>query len=125
MAMLCITFLAAETITYLAILILWLFGWSVLFNLPFFEYIILSLGIFAILGGTYFILEYFRKKGQIECNLADMRAKRRQMKKMKKFLSSKYLTLSLLGMIILAFSITSIEFLCSAWIPALLLKCSN
>jgi hypothetical protein len=119
MVYVCSIFLFASGAIYFIILLLWLLGFSLLALTSFSHYLILVVGAFSIWMGVYFIYEYINKKGELECKIGDIKSRKKTMSKIQKLVTSKITILSTLGIIVLAFTVNSVEFLCSAGLPAI------
>jgi hypothetical protein len=119
MVYVCSIFLFASGVIYFIILLLWLLGFSLLALTSFSHYLILVVGAFSIWMGVYFIYEYINKKGELECKIGDIKSRKKTMSKIQKLVTSKITILSTLGIIVLAFTVNSVEFLCSAGLPAI------
>lgn len=78
----------------------------------------LIIGLFALYYGINSIYEFIKAKGYIECKLSNNKTRQQSMSKIRELMKEK-LTLSVIfGIIVLAFVVNSIEFLCSAALPA-------
>lgn len=109
------TFLLASGVMYFIILAGWLnlfmvVGWS--------QWVLFAVGAFAILTGLYSLQDFYKKGGKIVCEVGDLNSKKKTMNKIKDIVHSP-LTLATLGATIaLAFAVNTIEFVCSAGLPA-------
>lgn len=109
-------FLTTGTIMYFAILA----GWLHLFNfLGFSKWILYAVGGFALWFGIYSIYDFIRKGGQITCDIGDIDSRKKTMLKIKTIAKSPITIASIFGTILLAIAVNSIEFVCSAGLPAI------
>jgi hypothetical protein len=82
----------------------------------------LAVGLLSLGGGVSAFGELAREKGAVTCKLSDMEGRKKLMGRMKD-LVSRPLNLALIGgVIVLAFMVNSVEFLCSAAMPAVFTK---
>lgn len=111
------TFLAATGVMYFIILYLYLFGWAYLTYIGYAQWVIIGASIFAIGSGAYFVIDYIRTKGKVECKVGDFKQRKKTMDRIKNIVHSPFTIPSFLAIVILAFSINLIEFICSIGIP--------
>ncbi len=76
------------------------------------------IGFFALWVGVVDLYESIRNKGKAVCEVGDSESKSRTMEKIRKTVMAPLSFGGLLAIISLAFVVNSIEFLCSAAIPA-------
>lgn len=78
----------------------------------------LIIGLFALYYGINSIYEFIKAKGYIECKLSNNKTRQQSMSKIRELMKEKLTISVIFGIIILAFVVNSIEFLCSAALPA-------
>ncbi len=113
------TFLMASGILYYIILALWLNGWNAINYVISADYILTGAGIFALVSGIYFIYEFIKSGGQLECKVADSTSRKKTMSKIKDIVHSPFTLPTFLALVALAFAINLLEFVCSVALPAL------
>ncbi len=77
------------------------------------------IGCFALYVGLINLKIYFIDKGHVSCKVQNSEAKTKTMNKIQKLVHSEISLMTILGIIALAFVINSIEFVCSAALPAI------
>ncbi len=113
------TFLAASGILYFLILSLWLGGWQYLNYLAGAGKILKAAGVFALGTGIYFIYDFIKSGGKIECKVGDFKSRQKTMSKIQKIVHSPLTIPTFIALIFLAFAINLTEFVCSIGLPAL------
>lgn len=113
------TFLFASGAMYFAILVLWMAGWQFLDMLGFSKWVLIGVGGFAVWTGIYNLLDFYRKGGKIVCEVGDIQSRKRTRTKIQTIVSSPITILSFFAVLALAFAVNSIEFVCSAGLPAI------
>lgn len=113
------TFLGASGIIYFLILTLWLNGWSYLNYIIGAAWIIKFAAVFALGTGAYFIYDYIKSKGKVECKVGDFKSRKKTMDKIKDIVHSPFTIPTFFGLVLLAFAINLSEFVCSIGLPAL------
>jgi len=78
----------------------------------------IGIGLVAMGGGIINIREFIKTKGAIVCEVGGAETKKKTMSRMERIVSSPLTAATIAGIIALAFVINSIEFVCSAAIPA-------
>ncbi len=111
------TFLFASGVIYFIILFLYMFGWSFIKYLGYSQFVIIGAGFFALICGIYFIYDYIKSKGNVECEVGDFKSKKKTMEKIKEIVHSPLTIPTFLAIILLAFSVNLLEFICSIGIP--------
>jgi hypothetical protein len=110
------TFVTTEAIIYFLVLA----GWLNLFQfLGFSTWIIYVVGIFALWMGISSLNEYIKTKGNITCKVGNVELKRKTILKIKDIVHSPVTIASITATILLAIVVNSIEFVCSAGLPAI------
>lgn len=110
------TFVTTEAIMYFLVLA----GWLNLFEfIGISKWILYIVGAFALWSGAYSINDFIKKGGQITCEVGDLQSKRKTMTKIQDIINSPISIASIFALIILAIVVNSIEFVCSAGLPAI------
>ena len=110
-------FLFASGALYFAILALWFFGWlSIETLLP--PYIFQVVGLFAVGFGLYLGYDLWKNGGEAVCRV-DMKSKRKTQSRIRSIIENPFTFATLVSTVVLAFAINSIEFVCSAGLPAI------
>ena len=78
----------------------------------------LLIGLFALYYGIMSIYEYVKSGGYIECKLSNNQTRQKSMLKIRELMKEKLSLIVICGIIMLAFVVNSVEFLCSAALPA-------
>lgn len=78
----------------------------------------ITIGLFAIYFGTMCIHEYIKNKGMVQCKLSKNKTRKKAMNKIEKLAMAKLSFATIMGIVFLAFVVNSVEFLCSAALPA-------
>jgi len=76
------------------------------------------IGLVALGGGILQMREVIKTKGAIVCEVTDEESRKKTMTKIQRIVSSPITLGTIAGIIALAFAVNSIEFVCSAAIPA-------
>jgi thiol-disulfide isomerase/thioredoxin len=77
------------------------------------------IGLVALGGGILQIREFVETKGAIVCEVTDAESRKKTMTRIEKIVSSPITLGTIAGIIALAFAVNSIEFVCSAAVPAI------
>ena len=110
------TFVAASGILYFLFMTAWL---NAFLLLGYIRYLTLVVGFFALWVGVTDLYETIRQRGADEaCQVGDLESKQQTVSRIKKVVMAPLTFGSFLAVIGLAFLVNSIEFLCSAAIPA-------
>ena len=113
------TFLLASGILYFLILSLWLGGWEYLNYITGASWILNAAAIFALGTGAYFIFDFIKSGGKVECKVGDFESRKKTTTKIKTIVNSPLTIPTFLALIALAFAINLTEFVCSIGLPAL------
>jgi len=109
------TFVATEAIMYFAILA----GWLELFKfIGISRWIMYGIAGFALWFGFYSIYTFVKKGGKITCEVGNLESRKLTMNKIKTIANSPITVASVFATIVLAIGVNSIEFVCSAGLPA-------
>ena len=76
------------------------------------------IGLVALGGGIWQVREFIKAKGEIVCEVTSEESRDKTMARMQRIVSSPVTFATILGIIALAFAVNSIEFVCSAAVPA-------
>lgn len=79
----------------------------------------LSVGCFALYIAINDLKTYFFNKNEIACKVGDAQSKTKTMTKIERIVHSKMTIMTVFAVIALAFVVNSIEFVCSAALPAI------
>ncbi len=79
----------------------------------------LLVGCVALYIGIADLKVYFFDKGEVMCKVTDSESKKKTMGRVEKLVNSKISLMTILGVIALAFIVNSMEFVCSAALPAI------
>ncbi|MBD3210263.1 hypothetical protein GF318_02675 [Candidatus Micrarchaeota archaeon] len=108
-------FVAASGILYFLFMTAWL---NVFLFLSYVRPVTIMVGLFALGGGIVSVKEFIETKGALVCKVTDVEGRKKMMSDMRSLISAPLTWATLLGIIVLAFSVNSIEFLCSFALPA-------
>jgi hypothetical protein len=108
-------FVLASGILYFLFMTAWL---NVFLFLSYFRPVTIMVGLAALGGGILSVKDYIETKGAPVCKVTDVEGRKRITGDMKRLLSAPLTWATMLGIIILAFTVNSIEFLCSFALPA-------
>lgn len=110
------TFVVTEAIMYFLVLA----GWLNLFMfIGISSWILYLVGAFAIWTGIMSINNYIKTGGEVTCEIGDMESKKKTMSKIDNIINSPITLASLGAVFLLAIVVNSIEFVCSAGLPAI------
>ena len=109
------SFVLSSGILYFLFMTAWL---NVFLYIGYIRILGLAIGIFAIYFGTLSIYEYIKSGGFIQCKLQNNETRKQSMSKIQKLVLAELSLASVFGIVCLAFVVNSIEFACSAALPA-------
>jgi hypothetical protein len=109
-----VTFVAASALVYLLILGAWL---NVLLLAGSLAFVRVAIGAVALAGGGYYLKE-FVTNADMKCEVTAPGRRRRVLERLKALAQRPDLVPALAGIVLLAFAVNVVEFLCSAGIPA-------
>jgi glutaredoxin len=110
------SFVLSSGILYYLFMTAWL---NAFLYLGYVKIISLFVGLMALYMGTINIYGFIATKGDVECKLENNKTRKGTMEKIKTIASSKLSFISILAVVGLAFVVNSIEFVCSAALPAI------
>ena len=111
-----ITFLTASALVYLMFMLAWLEVVLFLGTLWWFRLLISSI---AILGGSYNLYSYYKRRKEEGCKIIDTKKRKKMSKRLIRITEQQSLLLAMLGMVLLAFSVNIVELACSAGLPVI------
>jgi len=109
------SFVSASGVLYFLFMTAWL---NAFLLIGYFKPVTIGIGLVALGGGILNIREFIKTKGAIVCEVGGEGTKKRTISRMQKIVSSPLTLATVGGIIALAFVVNSIEFVCSAAIPA-------
>ncbi|OGA60889.1 MAG: hypothetical protein A3G81_24255 [Betaproteobacteria bacterium RIFCSPLOWO2_12_FULL_65_14] len=107
-------FVAASALVYLLILGAWL---NVLLLAGAVGFVRIGVGIVALAGGGYYLKEFITN-ADMKCEVTAPERRRRVLERLKRIAQQPGFPAALGGIVLLAFAVNVVEFLCSAGIPA-------
>lgn len=113
------TFLFASGLLYFMIVSLWLNGWELLKLFGMASWILYAVWGFALFTGILAIKDFIEKWGNITCEVWDAESKKKTASRIKDIVNSPITLATIFATILLALGINSIEFVCSAGLPAI------
>lgn len=112
-----LTFIFISGFVYLCFMVSWLSLASFLNSVTLIRFLIAS---FAVLFGMVNIYRYIKSlNSDVGCDVTDKKKRVKIMERIKKIVNEKSFLLSILGIMLLAFSVNLIELLCSLGIPVM------
>ncbi|MCF7866379.1 hypothetical protein K9L67_00025 [Candidatus Woesearchaeota archaeon] len=110
------TFLLSSGVLYFLLMTAWL---NAFLLVGYIRAVTIIIGLVALYFGVTSIKSFIETKGAIQCEVGNAESKKKTMSKMKQLVASPLTWATLVGMVGLAFIINSIEFVCSAALPAI------
>ncbi|MDY7019358.1 MAG: hypothetical protein SU899_04740 [Chloroflexota bacterium] len=110
------SFVLASGILYFLFMTVWL---NAFLLIGYLKPLTIVIGLIALGGGILSIREFIKMKGAIVCEVGDEKSKKKTMSRMEKVVFSPLTLGTVAGIVALAFVVNSIEFVCSAAIPAI------
>jgi hypothetical protein len=110
------SFVAASGVLYFLFMTAWL---NVFLLLGYLRPLTVLIGLFALWTGIGNIREFIVTRGVVACKVTDGATKKKTMTRIEQLVASPLTIATIFGIIVLAFAVNSIEFLCSAGIPAI------
>jgi uncharacterized protein Veg len=110
------SFVLASGILYFLFMTVWL---NAFLFIGYVKLVTIVIGLVALGGGILQIKEVIETKGAIVCEVTDEESRKKTMTRIQKIVSSPLTLGTIAGIIVLAFAVNSIEFVCSAAIPAI------
>lgn len=109
------SFVLASGILYFLFMTAWL---NIFLLLGYIKILTIIIGLVALGGGILSLKEYFTSKEALTCKVGDEESHEKTMKKIDRIISAPLTWGIVLSMVGLAFVVNSVEFACSAAIPA-------
>jgi len=109
------TFVLASAVFYFLLMSAWL---NAFFLIGYVRSITILIGLVALGGGILMLKEFFETKGAMVCKVEGEEEKKSRMSWMKELASAPLTLVTLAGIVVLAVTVNSIEFVCSSAIPA-------
>ena len=110
------SFVLASGVLYFLFMTAWL---NVFLLVGYIKPVTTVIGLVALGGGILQIREFAETKGAIVCKVTDEESRKKTMTNIQKIVSSPITLGTIGGIVVLAFAVNSIEFVCSAAIPAI------
>ena len=109
------SFVLASGVLYFLFMTAWL---NVFLLLGYVKAVTIVIGLIALGGGILQIREVIETKGAVVCKVSDEESRTKTMTRIQKIVSSPITLGTIAGIVVLAFAVNSIEFVCSAAVPA-------
>jgi len=109
------TFLFASGALYFLIMSAWL---NAFLFVGYVRPVMIGVGAIALYWGITSLREFWKNKGEISCQVGDAKEKKKLSGEIETLLSSPLTLATFAGLVVLAFTVNSIEFVCSSAIPA-------
>jgi len=110
------SFVLASGILYFLFMTAWL---NAFLLIGYVKPVTIVIGLVALGGGIWQIREFVQTKGAIVCEVTDEESRKKTMTRIEKIVSSPITLGTIVGIVALAFAVNSIEFVCSAAVPAI------
>lgn len=110
------TFIASSGILYFLFMTAWL---NVFLFLGYLRPLTLIIGLAALGAGILQVREYLTTSGELVCTIGDAQSRKRTMNRIDTIVTAPLSIFTIFSVIVLAFLVNSIEFACSAGLPAL------
>ena len=109
------SFVLSSGILYYLFMTAWL---NVFLYIGYIRILALAIGLFALYFGSLSVYEYIKSGGFIQCKLQNNETRKKSMNKIQALVLADLSWFSIFGIVSLAFVVNSIEFVCSAALPA-------
>ena len=109
------SFVLASGILYFLFMTAWL---NLFLFIGYIKAVTIVIGLVALGGGILQVREVVETKGAIVCEVTDEESRKKTMTKVQEIVSAPLTWGILVGIIVLAFTVNMVEFVCSAAIPA-------
>ncbi len=109
------SFVLASGILYFLFMTAWL---NAFLFIGYVRPVTVVIGLIALGGGILQVREVIKSKGAVVCEVTDEESRKKTMTKVQKIASSPITLGMIVGIIALAFAVNSVEFVCSAAVPA-------
>jgi cytochrome c biogenesis protein CcdA/glutaredoxin len=112
------TFILASGVLYFLFMTAWL---NVFLFIGFMGIIQLIIGVIAIVSGAWHVKDFLKKEDPT-CKVVASEEKKKITERIQELVNAEIVPATIIGIILLAFSVNLIEFVCSAGIPAVFTK---
>ncbi|MDD4986696.1 MAG: hypothetical protein PHQ43_13125 [Dehalococcoidales bacterium] len=109
------SFVFASGVLYFLFMTAWL---NIFLVVGYLRPVTIAVGLVALGGGILHIREFIKTKGAIVCEIQGEESRKKTMNRMESIVRSPLTVATIAGIVVLAFVVNSIEFACSAAIPA-------
>ncbi|MCX8197935.1 MAG: hypothetical protein N3F07_01940 [Candidatus Micrarchaeota archaeon] len=109
------SFVLASGILYFLFMTAWL---NAFLMIGYVRIVTVLVGLIALGGGILAAREFITTKGEMECKIGDAEGKKKTMAQIEEIVSSPLTLATMAGIVVLAFVVNSVEFVCSSAIPA-------
>ena len=109
------SFVLASGILYFLFMTAWL---NAFLLIGYVKPVTIVIGLVALGGGILQVREVVKTKGAIVCEVTGEQSRTKTMTRIQKIVSSPITVGTIIGIIVLAFAVNSVEFVCSAALPA-------
>jgi len=109
------SFVLASGILYFLFMTAWL---NLFLFVGYIKAVTIVIGLIALGGGILQVREVIETKGAVVCEVTDEESRKKTMTKVQEIVSSPLTWGILVGIVVLAFTVNMVEFVCSAAIPA-------
>jgi len=113
--LLCGSFVLASGILYFLFMTVWL---NAYLFIGYVKPVTVVVALVAVGGGILLMREFAETKGAIVCKVTDEESRKKTMTRIQNVVASPLTLGTIAGIVVLAFTVNSIEFVCSAAIPA-------
>ena len=110
------SFVLASGVLYFLFMTAWL---NAFLLVGYVKPVTIVIGLVALGGGILQVKEVIETKGAIVCKVTDEESRKKTMTRIQKIVSSPITLGTIVGIVALAFVVNSIEFVCSAAVPAI------
>jgi len=110
------SFVFASGVLYFLFMTAWL---NAFLLIGYFRPVTIVIGLVALGAGILNVREFVKTKGAIVCEVGDEESRKKTMTRIEKVVLSPVTLATIAGIVVLAFVVNSIEFLCSAALPAI------
>lgn len=110
------SFVFASGALYFLFMTAWL---NAFLLIGYFRPVTILVGLVALGGGILNTKEFIETKGAIVCEVGDAESRKKTMTRIEKIVSSPLTLGTIAGVVVLAFVVNSIEFVCSSALPAI------
>ncbi len=109
------SFVLASGILYFLFMTVWL---NLFLFIGYVKAVTIVIGLVALGGGIWQIRGVIKTKGAVVCEVTDEQSRKKTMTKVQEIVSSPLTWGIVVGIVVLAFTVNAVEFVCSAAVPA-------